>query len=257
MPRSIDINCDMGESFGPWTMGNDEALMPFITSANIACGYHAGDPLVMDHTVRLALSYGVAPGAHPGFPDIMGFGRRPMKLSADEAENYVLYQVSALYGFARSYGARLQHVKAHGALYNMAAEDLDLALAIARAVKRFDPELILLGLAGSRLVEAARSMGLKVAREAFADRRYNPDGTLQSRRVQGSLITDPEEAAAQALSIATTGIVLAHDGTRVHVEADSICIHGDTPTAPEIARRVRQKLQEAGLSVVPLAHFIR
>ncbi len=256
MVKAIDINCDMGESFGAWPMGNDEALMPHITSANIACGYHAGDPLVMDRTVQMALQYGVGLGAHPGFPDLMGFGRRPMKLSAEEAEAYVLYQVAALQGFARSHGTSLQHVKAHGALYNMAAEDADLATAIARAVKRLDPSLILLGLAGSRLVEAGLALGLRVAREAFADRRYNPDGTLQSRRIPGSLITDPEEAAQQALSIATTGTVTAHDGTRVRVEAESICIHGDTPTAPEIARRVRHKLQEVGIPVLPLAQII-
>ncbi len=253
----MDINCDMGESFGPWPMGNDEALMPHITSANVACGYHAGDPLVMDRTVQLALRYGVAVGAHPGFPDLMGFGRRPMQLSPQEAEAYILYQISALHGFARSYKLPLQHVKAHGALYNMAAEDLQLAMAIARAVKRFDPDLILMGLAGSKLIEAGVSLGLKVAREAFADRRYNPDGTLQSRRVTGSVITDPDEAAHQALSIVTKGVVKAHTGDTVRVEADSICIHGDTPTAPEIARRVRQRLEASGIAVVALANFLR
>lgn len=257
MAKLIDINCDMGESFGPWPMGRDEDIMPYITSANIACGYHAGDPLVMDRTVKLALRHGVALGAHPGLPDLMGFGRRPMKISPEEVEAYVIHQVAALHGFARIHGASLQHVKAHGALYNMAAEDMELATAIARAVKRFDPGLILMGLAGSKLVEAGLDLGLRVAREAFADRSYNPDGTLQSRRIPGSLITDPEAAANQALSIATSGTVLAHDGSQVRLQADSICIHGDTPTALDIARRVRQKLQEAGVTVAPLAQFIR
>lgn len=252
----IDLNSDVGESFGRYTLGNDEELMPFVTSANIACGLHAGDPVVMDHTVRLARAYGVDIGAHPSLPDLQGFGRRAMEISSDEAEAFVLYQIGALAAFVRDMNGELTHVKAHGALYNQAVEDRRLADAVARAVYRFDPSLILVALSGSDLLEAGREAGLRVASEAFADRAYEPDGTLRSRTFHGALLENPEEAARQALSIARDGVVIAHDGSRVAVQADTICLHGDTPGALAIARAVRKALNEAGVEVKPLSEFI-
>lgn len=251
----IDLNCDMGESFGRYALGSDAAMMPHITSANVACGLHAGDPLVMAATVRLAVRHGVGVGAHPGFPDLQGFGRRKMDLSPEEIEAFVLYQVAALAGFARAEEAELSHVKPHGALYNMAAQNEEMARAIARGVARFSRNLVLVGLSGSRLVEAGRDAGLRVAREAFADRAYNPDGSLRSRRLPGAVLASPEQAAAQAVRLARDGVVIAHSGEEVRVAADTLCIHGDTPTALEIARIVRSQLAAASVSVVPLGGF--
>jgi UPF0271 protein len=249
----IDLNCDLGESFGAYTIGNDEALLPLLTSANIACGYHAGDPQVMARTVRLAAQHGVAVGAHPGFPDLAGFGRRAMQLSPEEIENCVLYQVGALAAFARAAGVPLVHVKPHGALYNLAAGDPAIAAAIARGAASFSRDLILVGLANSAaMAEAAQAAGLRFAAEAFADRVYNPDGTLQSRRIAGSLITDPARAAAQAVRIARDGLVLAHDGTHVAIHADTLCLHGDNPAALANAQAVRQALAAAGIEVQAL-----
>ena len=248
--RRIDLNCDMGEGFGAYRMGADVALMPLISSANIACGFHAGDPLVMEATVALATRHGVAVGAHPGFYDLRGFGRRAIIASASEVEADVLYQIGALVAFATAHGAPLVHVKPHGALYNQAAIDPVLAKAIARGVARFSNRLILVGLAGSEpMQQAADAEGLRFAPEAFADRTYNPDSTLQSRRFEGSLITDPAKAAAQAVRIARDGLVIAHDGTRVPVAAETICVHGDNPRAVEIVRAVREALIEGGLQV--------
>lgn len=252
----VDLNCDMGESFGRYRIGADEALMPFITSANIACGYHAGDPLVMDRTVRLAVKHGVGVGAHPGFPDLMGFGRRQMQLGPEEIENYILYQVGALAAFAQAVGAELAHVKPHGALYNMAAKDRTLAEAIVHGVARFSRELILVGLAGSRLVEAAEEAGLRVAQEGFADRAYSPDGTLRSRRLPGALIEDPKVAAERAVRMARDGVVVAHTGEEIPLRVDTICVHGDTPTAVEIAQTIRRELEAAGIKVAPMRSFV-
>jgi UPF0271 protein len=263
----IDLNCDLGESFGVYTIGNDEALLLLITSANIACGYHAGDPQVMARTVRLAAQHGVAVGAHPGFPDLAGFGRRAMQLSPEEVETCVLYQVGALAAFTRAAGVPLGHVKPHGALYNLAVGEPAIAAAIARGVASFSRDLILVGLApihpsscdvsglaGSpAMAEAAQAAGLSFAAEAFADRVYNPDGTLQSRRIAGSLITDPTRAAAQAVSIARDGLVVAHDGTRLSLHADTLCLHGDNPAALANAPAVRQALAAAGVTVQALA----
>ncbi len=246
----IDLNCDLGESFGAYTIGNDEALLPLITSANVACGYHAGDPQVMARTVRLAARHGVAVGAHPGFPDLAGFGRRVMQLSAEEIETCVLYQVGALAAFARTAGVPLVHVKPHGALYNLAAGDPAIAAAIARGVASFSNDLILVGLANSAaMAGAAQAASLRFAAEAFADRVYNPDGTLQSRRIAGSLVTNPAQAAAQAVSIARDGLVVAHDGTRVALHADTLCLHGDNPAALANAQAVRRALAAAGVEV--------
>ena len=252
----IDLNCDMGESFGLYRLGNDEALMPHITSANIACGFHAGDPLVMDATVCLAAHHGVGVGAHPGFLDLQGFGRRSMDLSTDEVEAFVLYQVAALSGFARAAGVELAHVKPHGALYNMAAQDGAMAEAIARAVPRFSRDLVLVGLAGSRLVEAGLEAGLRVASEAFADRAYNVDGSLRSRRLPGAVLESPDKAAAQAVRLARDGVAIAYSGEEVAVEANTLCIHGDTPTALEIVRAVRRELTAAGIRIAPMGSFV-
>jgi UPF0271 protein len=252
----IDLNCDMGESFGRYSLGNDAGMMPHITSANVACGLHAGDPLVMAATVRLAAQHGVGVGAHPGFPDLQGFGRRNMALSPEEIEAFVLYQVAALAGFARAEGAELSHVKPHGALYNMAAQNGEMARAIARGVAHFGQNLVLVGLSGSRLVEAGRDAGLRVAREAFADRAYNPDGSLRSRRLPGAVLESPEQAAAQAVRLARDGLVTAHGGEEVRVKANTLCIHGDTPTALEIVRAVRGQLAAAGVEVAPMSSFL-
>ncbi len=252
----IDLNCDMGESFGRYTLGNDEAMMPYITSANIACGYHAGDPLVMDRTVHLAAQHGVGVGAHPGFPDLWGFGRRPMRLSAEEIENCILYQLGALAAFAQAQGVPLVHVKAHGALANMAAVDPALAEAIARGIARFSKELIVVCLAGSAMIEPTEAVGLRVAAEAYADRVYEPDGTLQSRKIPGSVIEEPQKAAQQVVRLVREGVIVAHTGQEIPVRADTVCLHGDTPTALVIAQTVRQELEAAGIEVAPLGTFL-
>lgn len=245
----IDLNCDMGESFGAYTIGADELLMPLVTSANIACGFHAGDPIVLDKTVALAKKMGVAIGAHPGFPDVPGFGRRNMQLSADELENAILYQVSAIAGFCQAHGVPLVHCKPHGALYNMAANNATMAHAIARGIARSSPRIIFVGLASSNVMaEAATTHGLKFAREAFADRVYNPDGSLQSRTIPGSLVTNPDQAARQAVNLAN-GFVIAYEGTRVPIDAQTLCLHGDNPAAVQNAQAVRRALANAGIVV--------
>lgn len=245
----IDLNCDMGESFGAYRIGADEAVLPYITSANIACGFHAGDPSVMRRTVAAALDHGVAIGAHPGLPDLVGFGRRAMDITPDEAYDLVVYQVGALFGFVAAAGARLQHVKPHGALYNMAARDEALADAIARAVRDVDVGLILFGLSASRLVDAGERAGLRTAAEAFADRAYLPDGSLVPRRRPDALITDPAEAVARVVRMVREGRVRSVDGGDVAIRAETICIHGDGPHAAEFARRLREGLEAQGVRV--------
>ncbi len=240
---SIDINADVGEGM------DDEELFPFVTSANVACGFHAGDPSTMDRTVAKALARGVRVGAHPGHADKANFGRVAVELPADAVEQLVLYQVAALDGFVRGRGGRLTHVKPHGALYHQASEFPDVARSIAEAVRRFDAALVLVGAPGSLLLEAGREAGLPVAGEGFADRRYRPDGTLVSRREPGALLTDPEEAAEQAVHLARDGWVEAEDGSRVSVKPDTICLHGDTPGAASIARRVRERLAAESIAV--------
>jgi len=230
---NIDINCDMGEN-----IGNEEDIMPYITSANIACGFHAGDPTTMRATVRLAKRYGVAVGAHPSWKDVEGFGRREMILPPEEVEALILYQVGALYAIAKAEDVELNHVKPHGALYNQAAKDRALANAIARAVKRFSDDLILIGLAGSELIKAGREVGLRVANEGFPDRNYNPDGTLVSRKESNAIIQSPDEVAAHALDLIENGILF---GTK-RVRVDTLCLHGDHPRAAENAKLIRAKL---------------
>lgn len=244
----MDLNCDMGESFGRYTLGDDAAVMPFITSANIACGSHAGDPSVMRATIRLAKQHGVSVGAHPGWPDLQGFGRREMSLSPEETESFILYQVGALAGLARAEAVELHHIKPHGALYNQAVKDRLLADAIARAVKAFDPRLILVGLAGSAMLDAAREIGLRVAREAFPDRRYDPDGTLMSRKQPDAVLSSPGEVAAHAVSLAKDGIDFG--GKRLQV--DTLCLHGDNPHAAANVRLVSEALFDAGIEVEAL-----
>ncbi len=239
----IDLNCDMGESFGRYALGDDAAIMPFITSANIACGFHAGDANTMQATVRLAKQHGAAIGAHVGWPDLQGFGRREMSVSPEETEALVLYQIGALAAFAKAEGVELRHVKPHGALYNQSARDGGLAEAVARAVKRFSVELALVGLAGSRSVEAAREMGLRVLEEGFPDRGYTPEGGLIPRGQPGAILSSPEEVAARAVELALRGIRFGE--TRVRV--DTLCLHGDNVRAVENARRVREALQKAGI----------
>jgi UPF0271 protein len=239
----MDLNADLGESFGRWELGDDEHLVEQITSANVACGFHAGDYLVMERTVALCRRAGVAVGAQPGYPDLLGFGRRAMAFEPDEVESMVRYQIGALEAFCRAHGVELHHVKPHGALYNQAAADPALAAAIATATARFSRSLPLYGLASSNaMAQAATDAGIRFVPEAFADRRYLPDGSLQPRSEAGSLIMDPTQAAAQAASIAADGAVTAVDGSRVPIRAETICCHGDTPGAVEIATAVRAVL---------------
>ena len=243
---SVDLNADVGEGM------DDGDLMPYVTSANVACGMHAGDPVTMDQTVELALSRGVRVGAHPGYPDRENFGRVAIEMAADEIENLVVYQVSALEGFVRSRGSRLTHVKPHGALYHSGAEFPDVARAIAEGVRRVGTDLVLVGASGSMLIGAGREAGLPVAEEAFADRRYRADGTLVPRGRPGALITDPDEAAEQAVQLARDGVVVADDSSRISVRADTICLHGDTPGAAEIARRIHERFRSAGIRIAPV-----
>jgi UPF0271 protein len=254
MSARIDLNADVGEGFGAWSMGADEALFEHVTSANVACGFHAGDPSVIDRTVASAVRAGVAVGAHPGYFDLRGFGRREMRVPAAEVEADVVYQVGALMAFARWHGAPLSHVKPHGALYNQAADDGELAQAIARGVARVDRALVLVGLAGSLAMrEAAAAAGLRFAAEAFVDRAYDARGRLVPRSRPGAVIGDPAAAAAAALRLARDRTVVAIDGRELAVEADTLCLHGDNPRALDVARAVREALSGAGLSVQALA----
>lgn len=248
MPR-IDLNCDMGESFGAYTMGNDIAILDYVSSANIACGFHAGDPSTMRETVRQAVARGVSVGAHPGLPDLQGFGRRNMALTPAEAYDIVLYQVGALAGYAQALGARLGHVKAHGALYNMAAKDYPLAEAIAQAVHDFDRTLVLFALAGSEMIRAADKAGLRAAGEVFADRSYQDDGTLTPRSQPGAMIVDEEAAVLQVKRMVMQGVVRSVRGNDVAVRAETLCIHGDQPGALAFVRRIRAELERDGVQV--------
>ena len=248
----VDLNCDLGESFGAYTMGMDAEVIPKVTSVNVACGYHAGDPLIMEKTVALAKQHGAAIGAHPGFPDLMGFGRRQMVVTPEEAGAYVKYQVGALMAFAKGHGLRLQHVKPHGALYNMAAKDEKLSEGICKAIYSIDPELIFMGLAGSVMLEAAERIGLKTASEVFADRAYNDDGSLVARSKPGAVIHDPEAAVARAVKMAKEGKVISINGKEIDIRADSICVHGDNPKAIETVIKLRNALIEQGVEVKSL-----
>ncbi|AHV92836.1 LamB/YcsF family protein [Bordetella holmesii] len=249
MSKTLDLNCDMGESYGAWPMGNDAAVLPLVSSANIACGFHGGDPGTMRQTVMLARDNNVAVGAHPGLPDLPGFGRRVMQISAQEAYDMVVYQVGAMAGVAASQGVRLHHVKAHGALYNMAAKDAVLARAICTAVRDVDHRLIVYGLAGSHWVTEAETLGLRCAQEVFADRSYQDDGSLTPRTQPGAMITQADQAVAQVLQMVQRGSVTSVSGKTVMLAADTLCIHGDQPNAVQFASAIRQALQAAGIAI--------
>ncbi|MCG6873938.1 MAG: LamB/YcsF family protein [Betaproteobacteria bacterium] len=247
--RRIDFNCDMGEGFGAWRMGDDIALLDHVTSANVACGFHAGDPATIRRTVKAAVEKGVAIGAHPSLPDLQGFGRRPMHVSPEEIYDIIVYQVGAVDAFARACGGRLRHVKAHGALYNMAAKDRALADAVATAVRDVDRSLVLFGLSGSELIAAAQGVGVTPAAEVFADRSYQDDGSLTPRGRPGAMIEDVETSIDQVKRMVLDGIVRAQSGREVPVQADTLCIHGDQPGALEFAQRIRAALEQEGAEV--------
>lgn len=246
---TIDLNCDMGESFGPWQMGNDAALMQHITSANIACGFHAGDPVIMRETVRQALRHGVAIGAHPGFPDLQGFGRREMKMSPYEVFAMTLYQIGALQAIVQAEGGNLHHVKPHGALYNMAAKDRALADAIAQATQKAGADLLLYGLSGSALVAAGKAVGLRTASEVFADRTYQDDGSLTPRSQPNALIEDVSRAVEQALQMVQKQNVVSASGKTVSLSAETICLHGDGARALEFAAAIVAAFQKNGIEI--------
>ncbi|MDA8109020.1 MAG: LamB/YcsF family protein [Betaproteobacteria bacterium] len=245
----IDLNCDMGESFGAWKMGADAEIMPLISSANIACGFHAGDPATIRKTVRLAVDHGVAVGAHPSLPDLQGFGRRVMRISPQEMYDLVLYQAGAIEAFARAAGAKLHHVKCHGALYNMAANDEALSDAMARAVQDLGGDVVLYALSNSRMMQVARGRGLRVAGEVFADRGYLDDGTLAPRGSPGAMIEDEAGAVAHALAMIEQGFVTSLSGKRVPVAPDTLCLHGDQPGAVAFAKALRKAFADRGIAV--------
>ena len=245
----VDLNSDLGESFGRYTLGMDDKIIPLITSANVACGYHASDPVVMEKTVSMAREAGIRVGAHPGFPDLMGFGRRNMAVSPAEAKAYVMYQLGALEGFCRAKGVKLQHVKPHGALYNMAAKDYELSRAICEAIYEFDKNLIVLALSGGELARAAKDMGLRTALEVFADRAYEEDGTLVNRRKDGAMITDEDEAIARVVRMVKEKKVTTITGKDIPIQADSVCVHGDGAKALAFVERIRKALTEEGVEI--------
>lgn len=253
---SVDLNCDLGESFGNYTLGMDKDVLPLISSANIACGYHASDPLVMRDTVRMAAGYGVGIGAHPGFPDLMGFGRRNISVTPAEAKAYVTYQLGALYGFCKSQNVAIQHIKPHGALYNMAGKDYALAKAICEAVYEFDPEIILLGLTGSEMIRAAKDMGLLCANEFFADRAYEEDGSLVNRRKEGAMITDEQEAIERVIRVIKEQKVKTITGKDISLKIDSICVHGDGAKALQFVQMIRDRLKKEEIVIVNLKNKI-
>lgn len=248
----IDLNCDLGESFGTYSLGMDEEVLKYITSANIACGWHAGDSLVMEKTVALAKKNNVAVGAHPGYPDLVGFGRRNLSVSPKELKTYVKYQVGALFAFAKSEGVKMQHVKPHGAMYNMAAKDYKLALAIAEGIKEVDENLILMGLANSELIKAGKDVGIKVANEVFADRAYNDDGTLVARTLPGAVIHDKDLAIKRVIKMVKDGKIESINGKIIEIVPQSICIHGDNPEALEFSKNIKEALIKEGIEVVSL-----
>ncbi|MCI1589103.1 LamB/YcsF family protein [Heyndrickxia oleronia] len=252
----IDLNCDMGESFGAYKMGTDEEILNYITSANIACGFHAGDPTTMRKTVTMALERNVGIGVHPGLPDLVGFGRRTMDISPQEAYDLIVYQIGAVYAFTKAEGGKLQHVKPHGALYNMAAKSPSLSEAIAEAIYKVDPELILFGLAGGELVKAGKKIGLRSASEVFSDRTYQEDGSLTSRREENALIHDQEVAVNQVIRIVKEGKVKSLQGVDVSIQAHTVCIHGDGQNALQFAKYISTSLQNAGITIAKISNFL-
>lgn len=249
--RRIDLNADLGESYGRWRLGHDADLLALVSSANVACGFHAGDPLTARQTLALAAERGVTVGAHPGYPDLLGFGRRDIDASPTEVENWVVYQVGALAALARAAGTAVRYVKPHGALYNKAVRHAPTADAIARGVALVDPRLVLLGLPESEILAAADRVGIRGAREAFPDRNYEPDGTLTPRSRPDALVSDPAVCADRAARMALDGVVEARDGTMVEIEPDSLCVHGDGPEALPVLRAIRARLEQSGIAIAP------
>ena len=252
----IDLNCDLGESFGAYKLGLDDQVLPYISSANVACGFHASDPVVMDKTVALAKDAGVAVGAHPGYPDLQGFGRRNMTIPPREVKAMVMYQIGALQAFCTAHGLKLQHVKPHGSLYNMAGKDEALAMAVCEAIQAVDDSLILLGLSGSKMLEAADKIGLRSAREVFADRAYEEDGSLVARTKPGAMITDEDEAVARVIRMIREGRVTAVTGKDIPIRADSVCVHGDSPKALAFVQKIRAALTAEQIQIVPLRDIV-
>jgi len=256
MRNIVDLNSDVGESYGTYKLGLDEEVLRHVSSVNIACGWHAGDPMVMEKTIVLAKENKLGIGAHPGYPDLIGFGRRNMDVTPKEARNYLIYQIGALAAFARAAETSLQHVKLHGAFYNMVSADVTLAREVAKAIYDVDKNLIVLALAGSELVKAAKELGLKVAEEVFADRAYNSDGSLVSRKLTGSVIHDKDLAIERVKRMVTEGKLTAIDGTDIHINADSICVHGDNPEAVSFVKLIRERLEADGIQIKPIKEFI-
>lgn len=254
--RQVDLNADLGEGYGPYHLGNDKALLHYISSANIACGWHAGDPLIMEETVRTAIQSGAAVGAHPGYPDLLGFGRRKLNISPPEARTYLLYQLGALSAFAQAAGSKVRHVKLHGAFYNTAARDTALAQAVCEAVTAFDKDLILVAPSGSLLLQMAKERGLRCASEVFADRAYQDDGALASRSLPNAVIHDRDIVLARAIRMVREGMIETIGGKNIPILAETICIHGDNPQALALAQSLRAALEEEGISVVPMAQFL-
>ena len=252
----IDLNCDLGESFGAYKLGLDDQVLPYISSANVACGFHASDPVVMDKTVALAKDAGVAVGAHPGYPDLQGFGRRNMTIPPREVKAMVMYQIGALQAFCTAHGLKLQHVKPHGALYNMAGKDEALDMAVCEAIQAVDDSLILLGLSGSKMLEAADKIGLRSAREVFADRAYEEDGSLVARTKPGAMITDEDEAVERVIRMIREGRVTAVTGKDIPIRADSVCVHGDSPKALAFVQKIRAALTAEQIQIVPLRDIV-
>lgn len=248
----VDLNCDLGESFGNYTLGLDGEVIKFVSSANVACGFHASDPLVMQKTVKMAKAAGVAVGAHPGYPDLVGFGRRNLNVQPAELKAMVQYQIGALKAFCQAEKIGLQHVKPHGAMYNMAAKDEKLAFAIAEGIAEIDPSLILLGLSGSEMLKAAEKLGLKAKKEVFADRAYEEDGTLVARTKPGAMILNEDEAIERVLGMVKFGKVKAVTGREIGIEADSVCVHGDSPKALEFVKKINAALSGEGICVAAM-----
>lgn len=251
--RTIDLNSDLGEGYGAWTMGDDPAMLEIVSSANIACGFHAGDPLTIRATVDAAAARGVAVGAHVSYPDRVGFGRRPMDVTSAELTADVIYQIGALQGIARAAGTRVGYVKPHGALYNTIANDARQADAVIAAIQAIDPSLVLMGLAGTQVLSRAANAGLATVAEAFGDRAYTPEGQLVSRRQKGAVLHDADAVAARMLRLAVEGVIEAIDGSILHLSADSICVHGDSAGAVDMARRIREELVAGGVAIAPFA----
>lgn len=256
MARLVDLNSDLGESFGAYNIGMDEDVIKVVSSANVACGFHASDPIVMQHTVAEAVKAGIGIGAHPGYMDLMGFGRRNMNISPKEAYAYVTYQLGALNAFCVQQGVKIQHVKPHGALYNMAGKDYELAQGICRAIYDFDPSIILLGLSGSQMIKAGCNIGLKCANEFFADRAYEDDGSLRARTKEGSMITDENEAVERIVKVLKEGTVTTHSGNELELKIDSICVHGDNAHAVAFVRTIRERLTSEGIEIAPLSKVL-